>query len=183
VPYHLALLAALAVTFVAAASDWKTGKIPDQLTLGALAAAPLAHAALAFGAEPAAMSALHALALAMLGAAAAGVLPFLLLRAGGMSGGDVKLFLAVGAITGPGFAVHAVTYALVAALAQGLVLIARRKAFRSTGRNVLALVSRPLARGRAAERAPISAMTSMPLAVSIFLGTCAATALLWNDPS
>ena len=182
-PYHLSLLVALAVALAAAVADWKTGEIPDRLTLGMLAAAPFAHALGSYAGEPTAVSAVHGFAASILGAAAGGVLPWLLLRAGGMSGGDVKLFLALGAITGPGFAVHAVTYALVVALAQGLVLVARRHAVRSTLRNVRALLNRPLARRANAEKTPLPAMTTMRLAFSIFLGTCMAAAVLWNRSS
>ncbi|HMI83527.1 MAG TPA: A24 family peptidase [Polyangiaceae bacterium] len=182
-PYHLCLVLALVVTLVAAVSDWKTGKIPDRLTLGALAAAPLLHALFSYADDATAMGAIRGVAGSVLGAAAAGVLPFLLLRAGGMGGGDVKLFAAVGAITGPSFAVHVVTYAMLVALAHGLLIVARRKALRSTGRNVLALVNRPLRRPRStegAEKPGFVAMTTIRLASSIFLGTCMASAVLWN---
>jgi prepilin peptidase CpaA len=179
VPYHFALLSALAMTSVAAFSDWRTGKIPDVLTLGALAGAPVAQAALAYLEDTTAIAALYGFAGAILGAAAGGILPFLLLRAGGMSGGDVKLFCALGAITGPAFAIHAVTYAMVAALVQGLVLVARRKSMRSTWCNVRALWRRPVVGRARAEQEPLPAMTTMRLALSTFLGTCVATSVLW----
>lgn len=178
-PYHFALLSALAVTSVAAFSDWRTGKIPDVLTLGTLAAAPIAQAALAYVEDTTAIAALYGFAVSILGAAAGGILPFLLLRAGGMSGGDVKLFCALGALAGPVFAVHAVTYAMVAALVQGLSLVARRKSVGATWRNVRALWSRPLVRRAHAEKEPLPALTTMRLALSTFLGTCVATSVLW----
>jgi prepilin peptidase CpaA len=183
VPYRLSLVIALAVTLAATLSDWKTGKIPDRLTLATLALAPLIHAAFGYEGDPRAMAALRGFAGSILGAAAAGVLPFLVLRAGGMGGGDVKLFFALGAITGPSFAVHAMTYAMMVALVQGLLLVGRRNALQSTWRNVLALVNRPLvsrSRRQGAEVPPARAMTTMRLAFSIFLGTCLASAALWN---
>jgi prepilin peptidase CpaA len=180
VPYHLAIVMALAVTSAGALADWKTGKIPDRLTLGTIVAAPIVHAAWSFGSEPTAVAVILGLVGSVLGAFAAGVLPYLLLRAGGMSGGDVKLFVAMGATGGPGFAVHAVTYAMVVALAQGLALVARHNALRSTGRNVLALFQRPLARRSAVEAGAMPTMTTMRLAPSIFLGTCIAAAILWG---
>jgi prepilin peptidase CpaA len=183
VPYHLSLSLALAVALAAAVTDWKTGAIPDRLTLGALAAAPVAHTLGSYVGDPSVESAVRGFAASILGAAAAGVLPWLLLRAGGMSGGDVKLFSALGAITGPGFAVHAVTYALVVALVQGLAVVVRRGAVRSTLRNVRALVSRPIVRRGNTENTPPPAMTTMRLAFSIFLGSCMAAAVLWNRSS
>ena len=177
-PFHLSLTAALAITLAAALFDWKKGTIPDRLTLGMLVAAPIAHAAWSYHVDAGAMSAVRGGAGSLLGAAAAGVLPFLLFRAGGVGGGDVKLFLALGAITGPGFAVHAVTYAMVAALLQGVALVVRRNALGDTWRNVLVLFRR--VRGRGAEKVPSSSMTTMRLALSIFVGTCWAGAVLWN---
>jgi prepilin peptidase CpaA len=176
-PYHVAWLVALTVALLAAILDGRTGRIPDRLTVGMLAAAPVAHAAAAYVADPTAMTAVQAALASVLGAAAGGVLPYLLLRAGGIGGGDVKLFLAVGAIAGVSFAVHAVTYAMLLALAQGLLLVARRRALRSTGRNVLALFKRPLRRNA---ETPLPTMTTMRLALSIFLGTCVATVMLWD---
>ena len=40
------LIAAMVITGVATVIDWKTGLIPNWLTLGPLAAAPLLHAVL-----------------------------------------------------------------------------------------------------------------------------------------
>jgi prepilin peptidase CpaA len=180
VSYHLSLLLALAVTLTAAVSDWKTGKIPDALTLGMLVAAPIAHGALAYASDGTAMTAIQGASASMLGAIVAGVLPYLVLRAGGMGGGDVKLFLAVGAITGPGFAAHAVTYAMAVALIAGLTLIVRRDTIRPTYRNVLALLRRPMATRDGAQKATPMPMTTMRMAFSIFVGTCLASAVLWN---
>jgi prepilin peptidase CpaA len=82
---------ALAVAATAALCDWRRGQIPNWVTLPPVVVAPLAYG-LAFGVE----HALHSLAATLLCA----VVPYLLFRRGGMGGGDVKLFAALGAITG-----------------------------------------------------------------------------------
>jgi len=82
---------ALGVTIVGAVCDSRSGEIPNWLTLPPLLAAPLAYC-LAIGPEHAARS----LAAACLDAA----IPYLLFRRGGMGGGDVKIFGAIGAVTG-----------------------------------------------------------------------------------
>jgi prepilin peptidase CpaA len=82
---------ALGVATTAALCDWRRGEIPNWLTLPPLVGAPLAYG-FAFGIE----YALHSFAAAFLSA----LVPYLLFRRGAMGGGDVKVFGALGAITG-----------------------------------------------------------------------------------
>jgi len=82
---------ALGVATVAALCDWQRGEIPNWLTLPAIVIAPFAYG-LALGIE----HALHSLAAAFLSA----LVPYILFRRGAMGGGDVKLFGALGAVTG-----------------------------------------------------------------------------------
>jgi len=82
---------ALGVAAAAAVYDWRRGEIPNWLTLPPVVLAPCVYG-LAFGIE----HALHSLAAAFLG----GLVPYVLFRWGAMGGGDVKLFGALGAITG-----------------------------------------------------------------------------------
>jgi prepilin peptidase CpaA len=82
---------ALGVATIAALCDWRRGKIPNWLTIPPIAVAPLAYG-LAFGTE----QALRSLAAALLSV----LVPYLLFRRGAMGGGDVKVFGALGAITG-----------------------------------------------------------------------------------
>ena len=82
---------ALGVATIAAFCDWRRGEIPNWLTLPPIVAAPLTYG-VAFGLE----FALHSLAASFLSA----LVPYLLFRRGGMGGGDVKVFGALGAITG-----------------------------------------------------------------------------------
>ncbi|MBX3193042.1 MAG: prepilin peptidase [Labilithrix sp.] len=93
------LTLAVATTAAAAYTDIRKGEIPNWLTFGAFGAglvASAATAAHAFGPDP------RAIGLAVLGALGGGlacaILPFFLWRSGVMGGGDVKLFIALGAL-------------------------------------------------------------------------------------
>jgi len=87
----IAMGLALGVATSAAYCDWRRGQIPNWLTLPPIAVAPLAYG-LAFGPGYAIRS-LSATALSAF-------VPYLVFRRGGMGGGDVKVFGALGAITG-----------------------------------------------------------------------------------
>jgi len=82
---------ALAVATTAALVDWKRGEIPNWLTLPPIVVAPFAYG-LAFGMD----GALHSVGAVIL----SGLVPYAMFRCGAMGGGDVKLFGALGAITG-----------------------------------------------------------------------------------
>src|SRR5688572_13604449 len=112
VPYFLGF--AVLVAAVAAAFDWRTGNIPNWLTLGPLCAAPVAHAGyhLAIGRSA---EALHAAGFSVLGAAVCGVVPWLFFRQGAIGGGDVKLLAALGAICRPMLGLELQFYAYIAA--------------------------------------------------------------------
>ena len=83
--------AALLLASVAAMYDCRSGTIPNWLTLPPLAAAPLAYGVF-FSPELAAQS--------LVGALLSGFGPYWAFRLGGMGGGDVKLFAALGSVIG-----------------------------------------------------------------------------------
>lgn len=89
---YVSIAAALAIVIaaIAAATDWRSGTIPNWLTLPAIGSAPLIYG-LFFGATGAAQC-LVAIFLSALG-------PYVLFRAGAMGGGDVKLFASLGGVT------------------------------------------------------------------------------------
>jgi prepilin peptidase CpaA len=86
----IAAASAIIIAAVAATTDWRSGTIPNWLTLPTIASAPLMYGFF-FGAGHA-MQCLVAILVSAFG-------PFLLFRAGAMGGGDVKLFASLGGVT------------------------------------------------------------------------------------
>ena len=111
----LTLFFAAAVTAIAAFTDLRTGRIPNWLTGGAAAGGvalqtfPLLLAG-DFRRVP------LALGIALLGVIVCSVIPLLLFWKGGIGGGDVKLFAALGIICSPELGLLAQTYAFIVAL-------------------------------------------------------------------
>jgi prepilin peptidase CpaA len=128
---------ALCIAATAAFCDWRRGEIPNWLTLPALLLAPCGYG-LAFGLE----YALHSLAAGVLG----GLVPYFLFRRGAMGGGDVKLFGALGAVTGFDLllGVEIQLAAFVAALVVASAALAWKGALIGTLRNALAVGFSPL---------------------------------------
>ncbi len=168
---------ALGVAGVAAFWDWRRGEIPNWLTLPSILAAPIAYG-LASGAEQALLS----IAAALL----SGLVPYLLFRRGAMGGGDVKLFCALGAITGfdllAGIEIQlaAMAFALVAACA-GLAW--KGDLIRTLGNAIIVTVGPALPRRWRQNRcAALSA--SVRLGTGIFLATAGFSAprlvLAWS---
>jgi len=92
---ELSVVAALVVTAACAVTDWRTGRIPNDVT-GCAWVAGVLGAALLHRADP-----YGAAGGAVLGSVVCAIVPAVMWRAGGMGGGDVKLIAAVGAIVGP----------------------------------------------------------------------------------
>jgi prepilin peptidase CpaA len=99
-PSHVSLLVALIVTAVAALYDLRSWRIPNWLSVGTLAAAPVAH--FVWGAASQGLHAgLVAAGWSVAGALLCGLVPWLSWRAETFGGGDVKLLAAVGALCLP----------------------------------------------------------------------------------
>jgi prepilin peptidase CpaA len=109
------LFVGLFVCLVAAVTDVKTGRIPNQLTLPVLALAPPAHVALALYAGATLGAALWQGALSLAGVLLCAVVPLLMWRFNAIGGGDVKLFAALGALALPSLGFEAQLYVLLAA--------------------------------------------------------------------
>jgi len=111
---HAYQLGVLAVAFAAAALDWRTGRIPNWLTIGALLVALPLHAWMTSLAGPD-HGPIEGVKWALLGATAC-TLPLLLgWRLGWIAGGDVKLVAAMGALGGLSLGLEAVFLALLCA--------------------------------------------------------------------
>lgn len=97
-------LFALLVAGTAALTDWRTGHIPNWLTLPAIVAGPIVYG-IALGVEGFLGS--------IIAIVVCGVVPLLMFRVKGMAGGDVKLFAALAAICGTGLALEAQVLSLI----------------------------------------------------------------------
>lgn len=161
---HIAASLALCVAATAAFCDWRRGEIPNWLTLPAFVLAPSSYG-LAFGIE----YALHSLAAGLLG----GLVPYLLFRRGAMGGGDVKLFGALGAVTGFDLllGVEIQLAAFGAALGVASAGLAWRGALIGTLKNALFVALRPVLPQRW-RREPCSALAApIRMGAPIFVAT------------
>jgi len=163
---HLYLLgAAVVVSLVGAVTDARTGRIPNALTLPALAGGLLLNTAL-HGTYRAVAS--------IAGVVLAGGIPGLLhriTRGAAIGGGDVKLFAALGALLGPtvGLQLELLAFGLLAVFA--LVRLAFLGRLLGVLSNVLRLVAAPLL--PRAWRKPIAqeALTEMRMGPAIAAAT------------
>lgn len=178
---HPFLIAAVVVTAVGGALDLRTGHIPNTLSLGALAAALVAHAVVG-SLESGSSGAVTAFGAAALGALLCGLAPLLLFSLGAMGGGDVKLLGALGAICLPMVGLEAELYGFVAAALFAPVRLAYDGKLLRTLGNTLALVTNPL-RPKAKRRSlPPEMMAQMRFGPAIFAGTLGAALVSWGAP-
>jgi prepilin peptidase CpaA len=178
--YHFFLLAAAMTALVAAFIDLRTGHIPNGLTLGALAVAPIAHFVVTVLRTHSASAATMSLGASLLGAALSAVLPLMMYRSLGLGGGDVKLFAAIGALAHAGVGLHAETYAFVFGMVWALVVVTRSGRLASTFGNVAALVSTPLRRSTESREVRREPMTPIPFGPAILAGTVFAAVMCWR---
>ena len=191
--HNLFLSFATAVAIAGAWFDWRSGRraasgegmegeIPNALSFGVLAIAPLAH--LAWGAKAGGLAVgLEAAGFSVAGAFLCAFVPYLMWRAGAMGGGDVKLLAAIGAVCRPMVGIEAVFYAFAAAAVLAPARLAwEGKLLRTLG-NTAALALNPLLpKAKRREIAP-EAMTWFRFGPAIALGTAIAAFLHWQVPS
>ena len=173
------LIVAVAAALLAALIDWRTGQIPNWLTLGLLAVAPFAHA-LVDGKKGGMSAAAVAFGFSVLGAAICGLAPLLIWMAGGGGGGDLKIFAALGALLGTNVGLEAEMYAFIGASLYSLAWMAYQgKLFQTLGRTATLLINPFLP---AAKRRPLpeAMMTELRFGPSILLGTLLAAFLNWK---
>jgi prepilin peptidase CpaA len=143
-PHEIYALATFAVALVAAAFDWRTGRIPNALTYGTLAVAVPLHV---FLSPPG--KALEGVQWSVLGAVAC-VFPLRIsFRLGWVAGGDVKLIAAMGAIGGLSAGLESVFLALLFASAFVFVRLSYNGVFfRTVGNGLAVAATRTVIRGR-----------------------------------
>jgi len=168
------VLGAVLVSAIAAWTDFRTGHIPNWLTMGSLLAAIVLHFAegtyyggVRVGLTEAAFS--------IAGAVFCSIGPYVLYRLGGMGGGDLKLFAAIGALLQPLLGIETEAYGLFAAAIIALANLAYRGSlFRVLGSS-FALMFNPLRARENRREVPLEALTWFRLGPAIFIGTIATT--------
>ena len=131
----LCVCIASCVAVAAAVTDLASSTIPNRLTLPVLLLAPLVHG---FAAGP------GALAASLLAALLCGLVPWLVFLRGGIGGGDVKLFAALGSLLGCDTGLRVELGSLTcAALYAGFALAFRGQLLRTLGRSLRLLSTLP----------------------------------------
>ncbi|MFO0736961.1 MAG: A24 family peptidase [Labilithrix sp.] len=176
---HVVFLVAIAVAAIGATYDWRKGEIPNWLTLPVILAAPIFHIVRYKYAKETMEAATYEGAYSLGGAALSAVVPLLLFRQSAIGGGDVKLFIALGAILQPVLGVEAQMYGFFA----GAILAPARLAYDgkliATLKNSLAILSNlflPKTKQRTVDAAALSWFRLGP---AIFLGVVLTAYLHW----
>ena len=161
---------ALSVTAVAALVDYRTGHIPNWLTVGGLTAGTAIR--LVRGALLAGLGGLGSAAITLaVGIVLCSIVPLVMRFLAKMGGGDLKLLAALGAICGPLTGFQAQTYAFIAMFVYVLGRLAYEGKFFQMWFRVLALLIPRNRRTRA-----LSPELIMPLRFgpAILVGLCVA---------
>jgi prepilin peptidase CpaA len=180
---HTFLIAAVTACAVGALVDWRTGSIPNWLTLGLLAIAPLVRGGAALIHEHSWTAAVSATLASVSGAGLSAILPALLWRGGGLGLGDVKLFAAIGASCGAFVGLYAQSYAYVVAMVYAVVLVVRRKKLASTLANIKRLLAPKTSGGTdpAASARRHEGFTEIRFGPAILAGMCIAAWAQWRS--
>lgn len=152
---------ALLIAATGAITDYRTGHIPNWLTLPPLVIGPVGYG-LVFGIE--------AVFAVVVGVLVCSIVPLLMFRLGGMAGGDVKLFAAIAALVGPDIGIEGEFLAFVVA---GIYSLGRLtwdgKLFRTLA-NTSALVLNPVLPKRMRRTAAPELRETLRLGGAIFAG-------------
>jgi prepilin peptidase CpaA len=175
------LVAAAVVSAIAAATDLRTGEIPNWLSLGTLLVAPFAHIIVALGAHASGHVAIVVEGgSSVLGAIACSFVPAVLYRQDAIGGGDLKLLAGVGALLQPRIGLEAEMYSFFAAgLIAPAFLAYEGKLFR-TIKNTALLAVNPLLPKKKRRQVEPALLTWFRFAPAIFLGTGLTAYLHWR---
>jgi prepilin peptidase CpaA len=174
------LVAAAIISAIAAASDLRTGEIPNWLTLGVLLVAPVAHIAFALATHMSGHDALVEAGMSLLGALACSIVPAVLYRQDAIGGGDVKLLAGMGAVLQPRLGLEAEMYSFFAAgLIAPAFLAYEGKLFRTLKNTVLLALNPLLPKSK---RRPIepTLLTWFRFGPAIFVGMAVTAYLHWR---
>ena len=176
---HIVFLLTIAVAAIGAGFDWRTGEIPSWLTFPATAIGPLLHLArFLLAREPMETAATEA-GYSIGGAVVCAIVPLLLFRRGAIGGGDVKLFIALGALLQPLLGVEAQMYGFFAGALLAPAKLAYEGRLFSTLKNSVAIGANlflPKDRQRTIDAAALSWFRLGP---AILLGVLLTVFLHW----
>jgi prepilin peptidase CpaA len=164
------MVAAVAVSAVAAGWDWKTGRIPNWLTYGAIAAGVLGHTIHGWVMATTKVG-LYEGAVSTFGAFLCSLAPAAMYWKRAMGGGDLKLFAAIGALCQPMLGLEAQVYSLLTAAIMAPARLAYEgKLFRVLGGTMSVLLN-PFRSEKKRRPVPEEAMTWFRLGPSVLAGT------------
>lgn len=170
---------AMAVAAVAGWLDWRRGEIPNWLTHSAMALAPFVHVVRFSMAKQPMEVALTEGATSLGGALLCAIVPMILYRQSAIGGGDVKVFIAIGAILQPLVGVEAQMYAFFAGAFLAPAKLAYEGKLISTLKNAFIIGGNlflPASKRRSVDSAVLSWFRLGP---AIALGTALACYLHW----
>ena len=164
---------ALLIAVVGAVIDFRTGHIPNWLTLGGLALGAGLH--LLRGASIGGLGGLRVAALFVVtGVFLCGIVPLVLWRVAGMGGGDLKLLVALGAVCGAMLGLQAQVYAFAAMLLYVAAMFAYQGKLLKLVWRSARLALRPFqAQGKKSD-VPAELFVPMRFGPAIFVGLAAA---------
>jgi len=177
--YFLAF--ALVASAVAAIVDYRSGHIPNWISLGSLGLAPLAHfawAASQFGLGPG----LEAAGYSVLGAGACAIVPLFFWWKGAFGGGDVKMLAALGALCMPFIGIEAELYAFVAAMIFAPARLAWEGKLWKTLATTFALIANPFLPEEKRRKVSPEMTTWLRFGPAIFAGIAASALTHWRGP-
>jgi prepilin peptidase CpaA len=174
------LVAAAIISAIAAATDLRSGEIPNWLTLGTLLVAPIAHITFGVINHLGVTDALKEGGGSLLGAIACSIVPAVLYRQDAIGGGDVKLLAGIGALLQPRLGLEAEMYSFFAAgLIAPAFLAYEGKLFR-TIKNTVLLAVNPLLPKKKRRPVEPALLTWFRFGPAILIGTGVTAYLHWR---
>jgi prepilin peptidase CpaA len=171
------LALAIVLAAVAAVFDWRTRRIPNWLTYGAIGLAVPGHALLAGIGHGTALQILSAAGMSSLGAVLCGLLPAFFWLRGMCGGGDVKLFAALGALLEPFLGFEAQLYSYYVAAFFVPVILIYKGTFLPMLKNSLTMAVNGLRPKSKRVKIDQASLTWFRLGPAVF-GGCVLTALV-----
>lgn len=172
--FILLLSAACVATGIAAFIDFRTGFIPNRLTVPLAVVGIPAHVACMAAVAPN-VNLLWWVGDSLLGIVICGAVPLLLWRTGGLGGGDMKLFAALGSLLGVrgGLEVQLVAFTCAAVIAPAV--LAYKGQLMGVLRNTARIAINPFMPAHRRYTLPTEVMTEVRFGPAIFLGAVLVT--------